>query len=106
MLATGGPSIPKMGATGFAYELAKNWGLKLVEPRPALVPLTLRGEDALFRKLSGVSTEVVASATRGPPGPVRPSDSSPANFFLGFGMSQRRASSSATRKPTLWGLSA
>ncbi|WP_037498360.1 NAD(P)/FAD-dependent oxidoreductase [Sphingomonas jaspsi] len=66
-LATGGPSIPKMGATGFAYELAKAWGLKLVEPRPALVPLTLKGEDALFRELSGVSTEVVASATRGPP---------------------------------------
>ena len=62
VIATGGPSIPKLGATGFAYELAKRFGLKLVEPRPALVPLTLGGEEALFRDLSGVSTEVVAHA--------------------------------------------
>ena len=62
VLATGGPSIPKLGATGFAYELARRFGLKLVEPRPALVPLTLSGEEALFRELSGVSTEVVARA--------------------------------------------
>ena len=46
------------------------------------------------------------TATRGPPGLVRPSLSSPANFFLARGRSQRRASSSATRKPTLCGLSA
>jgi predicted Rossmann fold flavoprotein len=62
VIATGGPSIPKMGATGFAYELARRFGLKLVEPRPALVPLTLSGEDALFTSLSGVSAEVVAKA--------------------------------------------
>jgi predicted Rossmann fold flavoprotein len=62
VIATGGPSIPKLGATGFAYELAKRFGLKLVEPRPALVPLTLPPEDALFRELSGVATEVVATA--------------------------------------------
>ena len=66
VIATGGPSIPKMGATGFAYELAKRFGLKLVEPRPALVPLTLAGDDLLFRTLSGVSAEVVASASTGP----------------------------------------
>ncbi|MBK9589121.1 MAG: NAD(P)/FAD-dependent oxidoreductase [Sphingomonadales bacterium] len=60
--ATGGPSIPKMGATGFAYDLARQFGLKVVEPRPALVPLTLGGEDVLFRELSGVSAEVIASA--------------------------------------------
>ena len=60
VIATGGPSIPKMGASGFAYELARRFGLKVVEPRPALVPLTLSGEDALFRDLAGVSTEVVA----------------------------------------------
>ena len=41
VIATGGPSIPKMGATGFAYDLARQFGLKVVEPRPALVPLTL-----------------------------------------------------------------
>ena len=67
VLATGGPSIPKMGATSFAYELAKRFGLKLVEPRPALVPLTLAGEELLFRELAGVATEVVASAEAGPP---------------------------------------
>jgi predicted Rossmann fold flavoprotein len=60
VIATGGPSIPKMGATGFAYDLARRFGLKIVEPRPALVPLTLGGDDVLFRELSGVSAEVVA----------------------------------------------
>lgn len=60
VIATGGPSIPKMGATGFAYDLARKFGLKVVEPRPALVPLTLSGEDALFRDLSGVSADVIA----------------------------------------------
>ena len=67
VLATGGPSIPKMGATGFAYELARSFGLKLVEPQPALVPLTLAGDDLLFRSLSGVSAPVAASAAKGPP---------------------------------------
>ena len=62
VIATGGPSIPKMGATGFAYDLARKFGLKVVEPRPALVPLTLGGDDVLFRELSGVSAEVFASA--------------------------------------------
>ncbi len=60
VIATGGPSIPKMGATGFAYELARRFGLKVVQPRPALVPLTLAGEDLLFRELSGVSADVIA----------------------------------------------
>ncbi|MBX7534796.1 NAD(P)/FAD-dependent oxidoreductase [Qipengyuania sp. GH1] len=62
VIATGGPSIPKMGATGFAYDLARQFGLKVVEPRPALVPLTLGGEELLFREISGVSAPVVASA--------------------------------------------
>jgi len=60
VIATGGPSIPKMGATDFAYDLARRFGLKLVEPRPGLVPLTLSGDDALFHELSGVATEVIA----------------------------------------------
>ncbi len=60
VIATGGPSIPKMGASSFAYDLARQFGLKIVEPRPALVPLTLGGDDILFRELSGVSAEVVA----------------------------------------------
>ncbi len=62
VIATGGPSIPKMGASGIAYDLARQFGLKIVEPRPALVPLTLGGEDVLFRELSGVSAPVRASA--------------------------------------------
>ena len=65
VIATGGPSIPKMGATGFAYDVARRFGLKVIEPRPALVPLTLGGGEALFRELSGVATEVVASAGTG-----------------------------------------
>jgi predicted Rossmann fold flavoprotein len=55
VIATGGPSIPKMGASGFAYDLARQFGLKIVEPRPALVPLTLGGDELLFRDLSGVA---------------------------------------------------
>ena len=62
VIATGGPSIPKIGATGFAYDLARQFRLKVVEPRPALVPLTLGGDEALFRTLAGVSAEVVASS--------------------------------------------
>jgi hypothetical protein len=64
VIATGGPSIPKMGATGFAYDLARQFGLKVVEPRPALVPLTLGGEQVLFREISGVSAPVIASANK------------------------------------------
>ncbi|MEY4270413.1 MAG: hypothetical protein RLZZ58_1629 [Pseudomonadota bacterium] len=64
VVATGGPSIPKMGASGFAYDLARRFGLKVVEPRPALVPLTLGGDDVLFRELSGVSADVVAKHGR------------------------------------------
>ncbi len=60
VIATGGPSIPKMGATGFAYDLARQFGLKIIQPRPALVPLTLGRDEALFQTLSGVSTDVVA----------------------------------------------
>ena len=61
VLATGGLSIPKMGATGFAYDLAARFGLKLTEIRPGLVPLTFGGDDlALMQPLSGVATEVVA----------------------------------------------
>ena len=60
VIATGGASIPKLGASTLAYELARQFGLKVVEPRPALVPLTLGGDEVLFRELSGVSAPVVA----------------------------------------------
>ena len=65
IVATGGPSIPKLGATDFGFRLAKQFGLKLVEPRPALVPLTLPPEQALFKQLSGVSMPVLAAAGDG-----------------------------------------
>ena len=55
VLATGGLSIPKMGATGFAHDTARRFGLKVTETRPALVPLTLRVPE-----LAGVSLDVVA----------------------------------------------
>lgn len=60
VLATGGLSIPKMGATGFSLDLARRFGLPVVQTRPALVPFTLGEDEALFRSLSGVSAEVVA----------------------------------------------
>jgi predicted Rossmann fold flavoprotein len=58
VIACGGLSIPKLGATGFAYDVARRFGLKVIEPRPALVPLTLGGEDVLFRTLSGVAAPI------------------------------------------------
>ena len=65
VLASGGLSIPKLGATSFAYDVARRFGHKIVEPRPALVPLTLTQDQALFKSLSGVSANVVASAGTG-----------------------------------------
>ncbi len=59
VVATGGLSIPKIGATDFAYRLAKQFGHKLIDTRPALVPLTFAADDwAPFSALSGVSLEV------------------------------------------------
>ncbi|MEA2728824.1 MAG: hypothetical protein QOF70_3299 [Acetobacteraceae bacterium] len=58
VLATGGLSIPKMGATGFAYDVASRFGLRLTAIRPGLVPLTFDGDLlALMRPLSGVSVD-------------------------------------------------
>jgi predicted Rossmann fold flavoprotein len=63
VVATGGLSIPKMGATGFGYELARQFGLKIQPTRPALVPLVLgRKEQKEYCDLAGVSAEVVAGA--------------------------------------------
>ncbi len=58
VLATGGLSIPKLGATGFAYDAARRFGLRLTAIRPALVPLTFAGDLlALMRPLSGVALD-------------------------------------------------
>ncbi|GAB6053285.1 NAD(P)/FAD-dependent oxidoreductase [Magnetospira thiophila] len=53
VVATGGPSIPKMGATGFGYAIAQKFGLNVIEPRPGLVPLTFDG--AIMDQLQGLS---------------------------------------------------
>ena len=59
VIATGGLSIPKVGATDFAYRIAKRLGIHIVEPRPALVPLTFAADAwAPFAALSGVAVEV------------------------------------------------
>ncbi|MGR3291749.1 MAG: NAD(P)/FAD-dependent oxidoreductase, partial [Paracoccaceae bacterium] len=60
VIATGGASIPKMGATGRAYAIARQFGLKIVTPRPDLVPFTLGDQDQMFRDISGVSCPVLA----------------------------------------------
>lgn len=58
VIATGGKSIPKMGSTGYAYEVAKQFGLKIIHPRPALVPFTLEGAKLdPVKELAGVSVE-------------------------------------------------
>ena len=63
VVATGGLSIPKMGATGFGYGLAEQFGLRIVECRPGLVPLVFSAEDReQWCDLAGVSAEVVADA--------------------------------------------
>ncbi len=65
VVATGGLSIPKMGATAFGYELARQFGLKIRECRPALVPLTFDADDRKhYCDLAGVSAEVIASVGR------------------------------------------
>lgn len=65
VIATGGPSIPKMGATGWAYEIARQFGLKVVEPRAALVPFTLDGRTlSKLQPLSGVSVDVIVTCNR------------------------------------------
>ncbi|MGH9571796.1 MAG: NAD(P)/FAD-dependent oxidoreductase [Candidatus Angelobacter sp.] len=63
VVATGGLSIPKMGATSFGYDLARQFGLKIVPARPALVPLVLQaGDRQRYCDLRGVSADVIASA--------------------------------------------
>jgi predicted Rossmann fold flavoprotein len=62
VVATGGLSIPKMGATGFGYDLARQFGVAIRDIRPALVPLQFGTEDCgRYADLAGVSAEVVAA---------------------------------------------
>ena len=67
VVATGGLSIPKMGATSFGYDLARQFGLKIITPRPGLVPLVLAVSDRKrYSALAGVSAEVIAQAAQTP----------------------------------------
>lgn len=59
VVATGGKSIPKMGATGLAYDIAQNFGHEIIETRPALVPLTFN--EGVFSPLAGVAVPVTVS---------------------------------------------
>ena len=63
VIATGGLSIPKIGATPFGYELARQFGLNIITTKPGLVPFLLGGKDyKLYSDLAGVSADVIASA--------------------------------------------
>ena len=62
VVACGAKSIPKMGATGLAYDLAHQFGLSLIETRPGLVPLTFAEQDlVLCRPLAGIAVEAQVS---------------------------------------------
>jgi len=61
VIATGGLSFPKMGATDFGYKIARQFGLKIVETRPALVPLVFAGDLQGFKRLAGVSVDANVS---------------------------------------------
>lgn len=62
VIATGGPSIPKMGASRFGYKIAQQFGLDIIEPVPALVPLTFTDQlKEPLKTLSGVSVEATVS---------------------------------------------
>lgn len=62
VIATGGPSIPKMGSSGFAYDIARQFGLAVVEPRPGLVPLTFDSDTlSALDGLAGVSLDATVS---------------------------------------------
>jgi predicted Rossmann fold flavoprotein len=66
VIATGGLSIPKMGATAFGYQVAQQFGLQLQPCRPALVPLTFTPADLnRYAALAGISTEAIATAGSG-----------------------------------------
>ena len=89
VLATGGLSIPKMGATGFAYDVARRFGLSITEPQPGLVPLTADARGARVRPASrrrfagsdrilrGNRAFAKTSCSRTAASPVRPSCKSP-----------------------------
>jgi predicted Rossmann fold flavoprotein len=65
VVATGGLSIPKMGATSFGYDLARQFEIKIIPPSPALVPFVFNSTDRKrYSELAGISAEIIASADR------------------------------------------
>lgn len=83
VVATGGLSIPKLGATGFGYDLARQFGHTVLEPRPGLVPLVFSPEDReRWCDLTGLSAEVIAAAPAGgsAPSATKPSRTQPPPF--------------------------
>jgi hypothetical protein len=65
IIATGGLSIPKLGATSFGYDIGKQFGVPMIAPRPGLVPLTFSQSDLVWmQQLSGVSAQISAAAGR------------------------------------------
>ena len=65
VIATGGLSYPALGATDIGHRIAKQFGLTVIQPRPALVPLTFNSEDIkLFRELSGISIDSIVSCNK------------------------------------------
>ncbi len=70
VVATGGKSIPKMGATGWGYDVARQFGLRVTETRPALVPLTFEpGLLEQLKPLAGVAVDAVVKAVPASPSP-------------------------------------
>ena len=61
VIATGGLSFPKIGATDFGFRIARQFGLKIIEPQPALVPLVFKKNAKNFGRLAGVSVDAIVS---------------------------------------------
>jgi predicted flavoprotein YhiN len=99
VVATGGLSIPKLGATGLGYDLARQFGLGIVEPRPALVPLVLSGAEAGWTALAGVAAEVVAWAEPG--AEENPSGAKARDYSIGFMRGLKPPPPSETRAKAL-----
>ncbi len=100
IIATGGLSIPKMGASSFGYDMARKFGIKIIEPYPALVPLTL--EKSMLddtRNLAGVSVEAIVSCA------VRPAISSSAASLANAAIFDKPLAASANKHSTLQNIS-
>lgn len=65
VIASGGLSMPKLGATAFGYQIAEQFGLPVVPPRASLVPFTWREQDQVFADLAGISLPVTVTAESG-----------------------------------------